>query len=244
MTITVAGWLVALLTACAAALAWRRATMREEAVARACHELRGPLTAARLGLQLGARTGQLSAQRLRAIDLQLGRAGLALHDLDDVRDPGRLKFCEHVDMCELVADSVEAWGATAESRGAAIRMTWNGRPAWVRGDRLRIAQAAGNLIANALEHGGRSVEIIGGRHGAAVRVEVVDDGPGLSAPVAELTRHARAGRGRRGRGLAIASAIIEAHGGRLAAAPSDRGARLVIDLPIAPGQEGAQAPSG
>ena len=38
---------------------------------------------------------------------------------------------------------------------------------------------------------------------------------------------------RAGRGLAIAAAVAEAHGGRLAAAPSERGARLVLELPAA-----------
>jgi hypothetical protein len=51
--------------------------------------------------------------------------------------------------------------------------------------------------------------------------------------VPELTRRARAGRGPRGRGLAIAVAIAADHGGRLRSAPSLRGARLVLELPAA-----------
>jgi signal transduction histidine kinase len=66
-----------------------------------------------------------------------------------------------------------------------------------------------------------------------VRIEVIDGGPGLPATVAELARRPRGGRGSRGRGLAIAAAIARRHGGRLAAAPSERGARLVLDLPAA-----------
>jgi signal transduction histidine kinase len=63
------------------------------------------------------------------------------------------------------------------------------------------------------------------------RIEVADDGPGLPAPVAELARRARNGRGSRGRGLAIASSIAAAHGGRLQAAPASQGARLVLEIP-------------
>jgi signal transduction histidine kinase len=111
-------------------------------------------------------------------------------------------------------------------------MRWSGRPATVLGDRLRLAQAVGNLIANAIEHGGEVVEVRGRGTNDTVRVEVVDRGPGLRAPVSELAARARP-RGPRGRGLAIASAIVRNHGGRLAAAPSDRGARLVITLPAA-----------
>jgi C4-dicarboxylate-specific signal transduction histidine kinase len=65
-----------------------------------------------------------------------------------------------------------------------------------------------------------------------VRIEVIDSGPGLPAAVSQLVSRApRAGRGLRGRGLAIATAIASDHGGRLAAAPSQRGARLVLELP-------------
>ena len=48
-----------------------------------------------------------------------------------------------------------------------------------------------------------------------------------------LTATARARRGRRGHGLAIAAAIAEHHGGRLTAAPSPAGARLMIEVPAA-----------
>ncbi len=76
------------------------------------------------------------------------------------------------------------------------------------------------------------VEVRGRLDGADVRIEVTDCGPGLPAPVAVLTRRARRHRGPRGRGLAIAAAIAAGHGGRLAAAPSERGARLVLELPL------------
>ena len=105
--------------------------------------------------------------------------------------------------------------------------------ALVNGDRLRLAQAVSNLVANALEHGPGRVEltarIVGRSH---VRIEVIDEGPGLPASLAELTRRARGGRGRRGRGLAIAAEIAERHGGRLVAAPSTRGARIGLELPV------------
>ena len=55
--------------------------------------------------------------------------------------------------------------------------------------------------------------------------------PGLPAPVGDLTRRPRAGRGRRGRGLAIAADIADRHGGRLVAAPAARGARVALELP-------------
>ncbi len=267
-TITLCGWLAAVVAAGGAVVARRSLGLRMEAVARACHELRGPLTAARLGLALGVRGGELSSAQLRALDLELARAALALDDLASARAPLReVRGVTAVDVGGLVADSVEAWRPAADAAGARLEVQWSGAPAHVLGDRLRLAQATGNLIANAIEHGGGVVVVRGGAvagrggatparagdvaargdakagrgddvaarrrtEGALVRVEVLDGGPGLPAPVPELTRRRRGGDDRRGRGLAIAESIARDHGGRLAAAPCQGGARLVLELPI------------
>jgi signal transduction histidine kinase len=241
IAVSLGGWLAASGAALAAGVGRHALAGRMESVARACHELRGPLTAARLGLQLGASTGELSAARLRAIDLELGRAALALEDLDSARTRrmGAWRAPEPVELEQLVRDSVEAWRAAAAAWGVSLSASWSGSPAQVWGDRLRLAQATGNLIANAIEHGGGVVSVHGccAEPGRA-RIEVVDTGPGLPAPVAELTRRPHRGRGTRGRGLAIAAAVAASHGGRLASAPSPRGARLVLELPEVSGRTG------
>ncbi len=229
------GWLAASAAVFAAAVARRALAGRMETIARACHELRGPLTAVRLGLEGGAANGMLTSDRLRAIDLELGRAALVLDDLDAVRTRrASSRLPEPIDLEQLVSDSVEAWRPAAAAHGVELRASWSGDARTVWGDRLRLAQVTGNLIANAIEHGGGVVDVHGHGDRTRARVEVSDSGPGLPAPVAELVRagsRGRGGRGRRGRGLAIAAAIAADHGGRLSVAPSVRGARVVLELP-------------
>lgn len=237
--VSVGGWVAAGLVGAVAVSVRRAYGDRMEAVARVCHELRGPLTAVRLGLTGPAAHEPPSPGRLRAIDTELGRAALALDDLSGFGGGARsLWRLDRVDVGELVADCVEVWQANASAAGSVVRVGRSGAEAAVWGDRLRLAQAIGNLLANAIEHGRGPIDVEVAVRGGLVRVAVSDQGPGLPAPVGELRRRPRRGRGARGRGLAIAADVAEAHGGSLVSAPTQSGARLVLELPAStPGQD-------
>jgi signal transduction histidine kinase len=134
----------------------------------------------------------------------------------------------------LLADSLEALRPLARARGVELGgLRWSGEPVLVLGDRLRLLQATGNLIANAIEHGRGRVEVGGRTDGGRLQITVGDEGRGLPAPVADLTRRPRRGRGRRGRGLAIAADIARRHGGELTAPGAGQGgSRLALELPL------------
>jgi signal transduction histidine kinase len=220
----------AVLAVCAAVGLWhhRRDTAR---VARCAHELRGSLGALRLGLDLALARGGLTSERLGALDLQLARAAAALNELNGPAGPVALR---PVPVAALLADAVASLEPLAAGRGADLRLT-EAPDAIVLGDRGRLAQAVGNLIANAIEHGGRTIWV-GGRVGEGeVRLEVRDDGPGLSG------RRSRGGLrrvfgapviGPHGHGLSISADVAAAHGGRLLSVPSGVGLRIVLELPL------------
>jgi signal transduction histidine kinase len=231
--VTVGGWVAA----AGIATVWRVVLARRmELVARACHELRGPLSAARLALHLAANASASGLARgpLAALDLELGRAGLALDDLSAAQRGGRAgSRVETFALAPLLAAATEAQRERAEAHGVLLQLETPPSGVLLRGDRLRLAAACDNLLRNAIEHGGGEVLLRARASACTVRVEVLDDGPGLPAPVAELVRRPRAGLGTRGRGLAIAEDAAARFGGRLSAAPSEQGARLVLELPTA-----------
>lgn len=229
---TLAATCLAIALGCACELRRRR-----ELVARACHELRGPLTAVHLSLATMERRGEAPPERLAALEIELRRAGLALDDFAAARSGRRTADrLDAVEVDELLEEQLASWQVVAGAFQSTLALGGLLPGAYVRGDRLRLAQAISNLVANALEHGPGRVEIaaraVGGRH---VRIEVIDEGPGLPSPVAALARRARGGRGRRGRGLAIAAEIADRHGGRIVAAPAPRGARIGLELPVVRG---------
>jgi signal transduction histidine kinase len=222
-----AGFAVAFVCAC-------ELRRRRELVARACHELRGPLTAVRLSLATMERRREAPPERLATLDHELRRAGLALDDFAAARSGRRILDREEpVEVAELLEEQFHSWEAVAGCFDSVVLLGCVLPGTMVVGDRLRLAQAISNLVANALEHGPGRIELtarfVGAQH---VRIEVIDEGPGLPVTLAELTRRARAGRGQRGRGLAIAAQIAERHRGRLVAAPAHVGTRVGLELPL------------
>jgi signal transduction histidine kinase len=226
------GWLAAL-GALATVAAQRSSTERRLAlVAEAAHELRAPLSAALLGLH-GVVGDAASARRVAAVELELRRAGLALEDLDAAPRGGRAPECaEPLDVHALLADAVEAWRPLAGALAAELHFDAAGQRLVVHADPLRLTQAVGNLVLNALEHGAGPVRLRAHATRTHVRVEVRDHGPGLPAPVAALAAGG-SHLGRRGHGLAIAARVVARHGGRLLTAPVSAGACVVLELPRA-----------
>jgi signal transduction histidine kinase len=226
------GWAAAV-CALATVVFLRAATVRRMAlVAEAAHELRGPLSAALLGLH-GIVADASGARRVAAVELELRRAGLALADLDAAPRGRRAPECaEPLDVRTVLTEAVEAWRPLAGVLAADLILDSAGPRLLVYADRLRFTQAVGNLVLNSLEHGAGPVRLRAHATPTHVRIEVRDHGPGLPAPVAMLAadgRHA----GRRGHGLAIAARIAGCHGGRLLTAPVSSGACVVLELPRA-----------
>ena len=108
----------------------------------------------------------------------------------------------------------------------------------IRLDDVLVEQAIVNLLENAIRHGGHDGCVaVGARREADVAVvEVSDDGIGFPPEDAELLFekfYRVAGGAGAGLGLAIARAIVTAHGGRIHAERREpHGARFVFTLPL------------
>ncbi|MCQ0969900.1 sensor histidine kinase KdpD [Paracoccus sp. TK19116] len=115
----------------------------------------------------------------------------------------------------------------------------------VLADPLLIEQVLMNLLDNAAKYAPEGSEIIvsGGVKGSAMELSVSDAGPGIPAEarsrVFDMFYRLAEADGQRagtGLGLAIARGIVEAHGGRIAAAPAQAdgtGTRITLALPLA-----------
>ncbi len=186
-----------------------------EQVARAEHEIRGAATALALVCE-ALRRDPAVRHHGTAIAAQLDRLRAGVADLEAART-GRV--------AAPAPEPVELSSLTRE----AMEFAWVGGPVPARLDRGRFAQALGNMLANAAEHGAGDVRVVGRAHGGRVSVEVsnrVALGAAEGAGAAE-----RGGTAERGRGLLIASRAAEELGGRLSFEILGDSAVATLDLP-------------
>jgi PAS domain S-box-containing protein len=149
-------------------------------------------------------------------------------------------------IAERAADEIRA---DATARGGSVRV--QGDYGSVDGDEVLLRQAFSNLCRNALEACAERpvapVIVIDGhvdRAQRTLRVEVVDNGPGIDGAVApRIFRPFFSTKARgTGLGLALVQKIIVTHNGRVTASNVDGGgARFVVTLPLP--SEGVTEPS-
>jgi two-component system, OmpR family, sensor histidine kinase BaeS len=176
---------------------------------------------------------------------RLGRLADDLLELARI-EAGRLRLeSETLDLVDLVEGVLDEWAAEAAERGAAVEASLPPGPLPLWGDPIRLGQALGNLVENALKYavGAGRVRVVVERDAAAARyaVAVEDSGPGIPEEVLprvfdryfRVEGRAGVGPGGMGLGLAIARGIARAHGGDLVAgsAPGE-GARFTLWLPV------------
>lgn len=173
---------------------------RMRLIAEAEHELRGPLQAL-----------VLAAPEHCSPDLD--RARTALADLTAARSGRRADAdIEPIRLDRLVWRAATASDLTARRVGGGVHLDWSAGPVTVNANRGRLAQALGNVLANAVEHGGGQVRVTGRRTKRGIRVEVRDSG--------------------RGHGLNITAKAVRDSGGSLSAAKAGPGTAVAIELPI------------
>ena len=225
----------------------RRRSARAEALAAIgtltaglAHEIRNPLNAAALQLQLlerGARklepaAAERIAGRVRIVRDELGRLTKMLDDFLGLARPEEAES-EDFSVRELL-EEVRALEEPVCAH-ASIRLDVKGDPSVrVRADRHRLKQVLVNLVSNAREALGASGTIeLGCEAREGVTIYVRDDGPGFSDSADKLfepffsTKAAGTGLG-----MSIVKKIVDMHGGTIALAEAPGGGALVrITLP-------------
>ncbi|MEU8821262.1 HAMP domain-containing sensor histidine kinase [Actinoplanes sp. NPDC048796] len=214
------------------------AERQRQFVADAAHELRSPLAGLRNTVEVALEHGE-------AADLNTVRSTTERlqHLTDDLLLLARLERTapptgKPVDLAALAEELAGERGHRTPPDDRFIVVA--PEPALVIGREQELTRLLGNLLDNAARYARDRVTVtVTKAEPGLVRVEVLDDGPGIPAAERErvfdrFTRvdEARDRRhGGAGLGLAIARDIAVRHGGSLSVADSSAGARLVVELP-------------
>ena len=213
-------------------------------LARAVHDLHGPLTVIR-GMCATLLRDEPAADRRRALDL-IDNEALRLADglrglVHIAAAAGDDASC---DLAALVTRAARRFTPIAQERGMRLDVRGRRAPAPVAGDAASIERALDNLLWNALRHaspGGTVVLGLAVRSGNA-EVRVRDDGAGVPRPDRERIflpgeRGSAARGGGQGLGLAIAREVVGRFGGRVSLDAVGSGACFRISLPLRPGAD-------
>lgn len=218
------------------------------------HELRAPVTAIRLGLEILQEQiqGRLQADERHMLAVAVKNTSRLEGLVNDIMDyskimAGRMPVRkEPADGRELVAEAVDGLQATAISKGVKL-VKEEGEPLpRVLAEPRRVVQILTNLISNAIKftpaRGTVRVSVGKGRfeHEGTLVFKVKDNGRGI--PHKDLERIfdlfaqpcASSGEGT-GLGLTLSRLMAELHGGRIwAESWRELGAAFSFTIPIAP----------
>jgi signal transduction histidine kinase len=211
-------------------------------VADVAHQLRTPLAALRLRLDLlaaDAEPGAESERELAAAQDEIARLSRLVDGMLAVaRAENAVPRPVGVRVDRVVADRIAAWEPVAQERSVALESHCRDGRLTARMGEGDLEQILDNLIANALDAvpGGARVRVAAeplARRGTVV-VRVVDDGPGMSAEARERAFH-RFGNPEAsgsGLGLAIVHRLTTANGGRVRLADTPGGGlTALVELP-------------
>ncbi|WP_217213774.1 HAMP domain-containing sensor histidine kinase [Streptomyces sp. AC550_RSS872] len=208
-------------------------------VADASHQLRNPLAALLLRIELLAFELPEGNAEIASVQAEGKRLAQVLDDLLD------LALAEHTeadlrltDVGALTAERVAAWAPTAEAKGVRLVGTCPPTTAWV--DPVALSSALDAVIDNAVKFtpGDERVEVTVTSNGRTSTIEVADNGPGLTDE--ELARIGdrfwRSGRHQNikgsGLGLSISRALLAPGGGSIAYGRHEpHGLRVTVTVP-------------
>lgn len=227
----------------------RASQSRKQMTADLAHDLRTPLSILR-GYTEGLKEGRLqgSPKLYGVMHTEVEHLQRLVEDLRtlSLADAGEIRLNRRaVDPKALLERTALAYFVQAEEHGIALRVeAADGLPS-INVDTDRLTQVLNNLVSNALRHTAQGEIVLSASassNGRAVEIKVSDTGSGITADDLPYVfdRFYRSDKSRQreegdddssGLGLAIAKAIVEAHGGtiKVVSAP-DQGTTFTITL--------------
>ena len=232
---------------------------RDQFLAMLGHELRNPLGAIRMAIELM----KPDREGARFADVIRRQSELLARLVDDLLEVSRVtsgKISLHrqpFDLRDLVERCVQASLWPPDLHDVRVGLALPERPVVVHGDAARLEQVVTNLVNNAVKYtpAGGEIRISLEERDDTIVLEVADTGVGIAEEMLPRVFHLFAqaeaaldrSKGGLGIGLTLVRSLVELHGGTVEAQSEGlgRGSRFIVRLPAPPiGAERGAAPPG
>jgi signal transduction histidine kinase len=204
------------------------------------HEVRNPLNAAKLQLELLERRLRKQSDDPKIID----PIGLAHHEIQRLTEmlndflafarPPDLRTQEH-DVVAIARHVIELERPLAERTGAELTLQDAPESAVVRIDPGKVHQVVQNLVRNGIEAAGASghVTVSVVLETSALHIRVADDGPGIPEEIRTRVYEPffSTKEGGTGMGMSIVHNFVAMHGGKIDIASGPRGTLIDVTIP-------------
>jgi signal transduction histidine kinase len=206
------------------------------------HEIRNPLSAVQMNLQILKKNPQLKGNDQKRVDIsvrEVKRLEKILEELLDFAKPIRLNVKKE-SLNELLLSSIELLEMKIESENIILKTDLDPNIPLIYIDRQMLIQAVLNLLLNAVEvsSAGKRIHLCSEydkEHGEMVVVMVSDEGPGIPENIISEIYKPFFTTKVKGTGLGLNNVkrIAEAHGGRVEARNVlPRGACFTLQIPV------------
>lgn len=204
----------------------------------AAHEIRNPLAAMKLKIQLAERNKfdtEKLAKTFAVLSEEIERLDNIVKKLLDASRPAKL-YLSRIDLVGLIKRRLAMTAEKAAAQKVKIKFEAGDGNLEIEADGEKLTQVFDNLLNNALEAmpDGGSLRVKISLENEKIIIEIEDTGIGISdadrARLFELFYTTKDGG--TGLGLAISREIIEAHGGRLYFSERETGAAFIVELPL------------
>lgn len=224
-------------------------SLRKNLLATVSHELKTPITSARMSLYLllEQQLGPLNEDQLELVETARDDVNRQLATIEHLLDLTRLegygdalKYTKFR-ISALVEESFQAHHDLSASYQVRLNYTPPAEPIWVNGDKNELRIVLNNFVVNAIKYSGSGKQVdvsvkSGEKH---CRVDVSDNGPGLSEDNVRSIFDAysrcdqqKAVKGT-GLGLKISKDIIDAHKGQIGCSSKpNEGTTFFFDVPL------------
>jgi signal transduction histidine kinase len=204
------------------------------------HEVRNPLNAAKLQIELLERRLRRGSDDPRLIEpselarVEIERLTMLLNEFLAFARPPELHTQDH-DVAAIIRQVAELERIAAESRGADLALAACPSQLIAHVDGPKIHQVVLNLVRNAIEAVSAGGHVTIELHGndARIHIRVQDDGPGIPDDVRPRIYEPffSTKEGGTGLGMSIVHSLVSLHGGSIDLDTGPRGTRFDVTIP-------------